>query len=120
MSLTQQEVFDKSTLGIIEQGCKPAIDHDSCLYRVGARKCAAGHLISDAEYSEMMEDMNISEVIKEWRLTHLSKHSGLLGALQKAHDKTLYESGIEAWKTQLLLIADRYGLNTEVLKKIPA
>lgn len=99
-AMTEQEIFDKVLFGIREQGslCYET-DEDGngvCKYRLErdgkTLKCAAGHLIPDADYLPAMEGYTIVELLDTGSLEgSLAKESiennlFLIRLLQEVHD----------------------------------
>jgi hypothetical protein len=124
MTITEQEIFDQSTLGLIAQGGpSKAKDSPRCLYRgPGGRKCAVGILITDEEYKpEMDGDASSVQCLVDNGLLpeRLKPHVHLLCVLQDAHDNTLTNSWAD-WKADLNEIALDFGLSTAVLDQCPS
>ena len=87
---TKQEIFDKSVFGLRGQGGPSFVIDDrgdiNCRYRApNGRKCAVGHVISDADYDGQFEGR-----VAAGLPTQLVKYLGgphLIGDLQAAHDE---------------------------------
>jgi len=95
--IAAQELFDFITSKVLEQGCASVIEYYApdgyntyeCVYRgVGGTKCAVGHVIPGAWYSESLEGADVQDLLeKEERLKpSLATHSDILKYLQSAHD----------------------------------
>lgn len=134
--MTLQEIFDRSTQGIIDQGCRPAVSvTGACMYRApqedgSVLKCAFGHLIPNSFYYSDMENRGAEHLLSE--CPNLRKHLKLtsegellIARLQNVHDWHLTNPrtpdvwNIQGWKNQLRLTAERFDLNTKILDKIP-
>ena len=116
--MDKQQIFDTVATHLLKQG-KPALSAEGfCRYRTdGGLKCAVGVLISDDKYDGKMEGESIYDrkVQKGLPFPVTEEDVGFLRRLQSAHDIALKDSGIEAWKEQMRLIAAENGLNAEVL-----
>ena len=127
-----QEVFDYVATHLFKQG-RPAqnSDHD-CVYRhvddQGILTCAVGCLISEYDYSPMMEGMSIMNLIQNFSsLGCLEEDYSLLIDLQKTHDQ-MDELGFpinnpswnstDAMRTELTTVAHRNGLSADVLETL--
>jgi len=82
---TKQETFDTVVNFLKAQGCQ-AFDEMTCCYRTSTGlKCAAGCLISDADYDPFFEGLVVDEREKDKKD---SMHNTLLAALAD-HDRKL-------------------------------
>jgi hypothetical protein len=110
--LSHQEVFDKVLTHLRQQG-RASVNGESCKYRAGDLKCAAGCLIPDDAYEPRLEDFG-SHSLVVWPILHAAgvPHTalGLVRDLQIAHDITLRCQGIEQWELEMRFIADQAGL----------
>lgn len=115
---TLQEIFDISTKGLIQQGGASYDERiDMCLYRFGDKKCAAGWLIPDDEYSLDMEGIGADNLV--YFTSHLDPiQLSLLVELQTAHDNLLYYGHDKKWRVELLRIAKVFNLKTDVLDEV--
>lgn len=90
--MTPQEIFNKSYLGLLKQGCKAAEDDygNGCMYRTPeGHACAVGLLIDDETAEEWDHYGGVKSVIEklgndapEW----LVDNQRLLCEMQSAHD----------------------------------
>ena len=56
----KQETFNRVIGGLLKQGCQSKDVYDQCMYRTAdGRKCAAGMLIPDADYSPELEGIGV-------------------------------------------------------------
>jgi hypothetical protein len=109
---TAQEVFDQVASHLLTQKSKSQDDELSCRYRGNdGTSCAAGCLISDSEYNEIMEGQTWQTLVYNKRAP--DAHMYLIAELQAAHDNAA--EGL--WKLQLELVAKNNGLATTVLDK---
>lgn len=111
-----QEIFDTVAKHLATQG-RRAVGEGRCLYRTeDGAKCAVGCLISDEEYTPDMELRWASGVLSlaERGLlpTRLAPHTGLLSALQGAHDDAVTSLPI---KSRLANIASANELSPAIL-----
>lgn len=86
---TPRDVFDQVRAHLLAQNARATTynklnDDVACCYRAGALKCAAGCLISDAEYSADMEG-NTWHGLTELHVVP-EAHKELIGKLQNIHD----------------------------------
>lgn len=86
---TPREVFAQVSAHLLAQNAKAAtynkLNYDvACCYRSGALKCAAGCLISDAEYSADMEGTSWRGLVERHAVPEA--HRELIGKLQNIHD----------------------------------
>lgn len=112
---TEQEVFDQVATHLLTQmeksrntkfeGPTPA----GCLYRYGSLKCAAGCLVGEDEYPEIVEGVDWNDLI-EMDLVPIN-HASLIGGLQTIHD---YSLPVE-WAAELRDLAAKRGLSSDVL-----
>lgn len=111
---TEQQVFDQVAKHLLTQNARSLRPQPgkvgACAYRgVDERKCAAGCLISDQEYSPSMEGASW------WTLTikHIvpSAHATLIKELQAIHDSC----DVCSWSAALRDLARERRLNTAVI-----
>lgn len=110
--VTEQEVFDQVARHLLTQKRRSHAVFGRkrlCLYRSGTLKCAAGCLISDAEYGPWMENLLWGTLVSSGMAPE--KHARLIGLLQEIHDN-IHPNG---WRKRLRILAISRGLNTEVL-----
>jgi hypothetical protein len=121
---TPQQVFDQVATHLMKQGLVSRTEY-GCKYRAmnektgETLKCAVGCLMSDAEYSPMMENISWRHLRDQPELTTPvlpSRHDDLLSSLQNIHDGipaafTLQKSRTRAhWAQKLTAFAARNGL----------
>lgn len=107
---TEQQVFDQVAKHLLTQNEKSMHPKSKlCLYRTsGGLKCAAGALISDEEYSPLMEMGSWRTLI---RRHGVSKHcAALISDLQYLHDGYT----VSEWRDGLRRLARQYNLNEDV------
>lgn len=106
---TAQDVFDQAARHLLAQK-QAAMDDASgvCYYRKGELMCVAGRFIADDEYDEAIELRGWLELVGDGQVP--AAHGELLNSLQGVHDLT----SADAWRGELLEIADQYELNTNV------
>jgi hypothetical protein len=121
--MTPQEVFDKVVFGLRAQGRKSERKDEMdgttvCLYRGPENtKCAAGLLIEDFEYADIMEGTNIKGLLEDWSTDHsnpiaeslslrLVPHLELIVRLQTIHDI----SEVKYWEQEFSRVADDFNL----------
>lgn len=129
---TNQSAFDKVARHLLKQGRKSllskkklqairdsSIEPESvsrCAYRgEGGAKCSIGVLISDEEYSPLMEGESVTVIIDRFPLlasTFSGVSSLLLLDLQNVHDKNKPST----WLPRLREVARVFGLNEKALK----
>src|SRR5688500_18704220 len=117
--MTLQEIFDKVATHLLAQNQKAADGY--CRYRHAERKCAAGCLIADEDYSPTMEGrplfsmLGAFETVNVAALTAVEKTTGrldtvakkeLLRRLQNVHDTCKPDE----WREQLQEVARAFGL----------
>lgn len=118
--LSGQQIYDKVKAHLLKQNVRSA-DRGACLYRgPWGRKCAAGVLISDENYSEDFEEAGVfheygTTILTEGvaALTQALIDSGvdpawmdLVSSLQDIHDN----APVERWALNLAKCAKSYGL----------
>ena len=109
---TAQEVFDQVASHLLTQKNRSQDEELNCRYRGNdGTSCAAGCLISDSEYTEIIEGQTWQTLVYNKRAS--DAHMYLIYELQAAHDKT--PPGL--WKLQLELVAKNNALATTVLDK---
>lgn len=106
---TEQQVFDQVCKHLKTQGVqskKPS--SDDCAYRGDGRlMCAAGCLISDSEYKEVMDDANDQSwcgLVRQELVPPF--HKDLIIDLQVTHDN----APPDKWEYVLLDLAEQRGL----------
>jgi hypothetical protein len=112
---SNQEIFNLVYTKLAAQGCPSVDDKGTCRYRgPNGTKCAAGHLISNENYSPEFEGFRVDNV-DVWTAINLpDKHFDLVYALQSAHDHFL-TINFEEWKAKMRRIAAQFKLNTNVI-----
>lgn len=114
-----QELFDQVVAHLRKQNSKSLLTDeqckalflqpDSCAYRsLDGKKCAVGALITDEEYSPMMEGANVYYMIETTlsMRNRLREHRFLLRHLQKVHDVL----PVERWEESLQSVAADFHL----------
>lgn len=129
---TAQQVFDHVARHLLKQGAPSmASDGAGCRYRGDkGRACAAGCLMSDAEYQALDKHVapdpdlpGASIEGKDWHQLmdhgHVPEtHWPLIVALQAVHDEALDSAPdqvVPLWRTELRNVASSYGLDATVL-----
>lgn len=136
--MTNQEIFDLSTRGIIAQGGPAFVLKDGtafCMYRTAeGHKCAAGQLLPDDEYTIAMENRTPSANSTFRPL--LTTDGGLLSRLQAAHDAaaaaeygdatnrrnmtvTQQRPFWDEWRDRLTKIVAEFSLDGAAINEIP-
>ena len=106
---TAQQVFDQVANHLLTQG-RESMVNGRCLYRApGGLQCAAGCLVGDDEYDEMMEKKNWSRLVSGGSVP--PDHEDLIFALQKLHDTV----NPFFWETKLIETARDHGLSEKVI-----
>ena len=92
--MTAQEIYDKVLFALRRQGRASGFNSGSCEEMCAYRshddcKCAVGHLIEDADYTDRMEGMRVASLIERFpKLNCLKEHVDLLTTL---HPETAAE-----------------------------
>lgn len=117
---TEQEAFDHVAIHLRMQGA-PATSGTTgnCLYRAeNGFKCAAGWLIADTEYEDIMEERGFGHEARAWppRLMPLSR---FIRYLQDIHDTWALTpiGGKEEWIKDMQQFADGRNLDPSALTK---
>ena len=101
---TAQEVFDQVATHLLKQNEKSE-DLYRCLYRGSNNlKCAAGCLISDQEYNDLLEGNPWASLINSGYVP--SEHADLICSLQRVHD----ENSVGDWPELLSKVAREFNL----------
>lgn len=111
---TPQQVFDQVVTHLLTQNAQ-SMANDTCAYRGdGGLMCAAGCLISDAEYKDLLKRHEIDGADgKNWGYLAdctdavPKDHTHLIQDLQIIHDDVL---GPANWKAKLERVAIEHGL----------
>lgn len=107
---TAQQVFDQVARHLLTQMKRSLDGAEDCVYRGdGGLRCAAGCLISDAEYRPGMEGHSWFGLV-ESKLAP-EQHRDLISDLQHLHDT----NAPQHWKEELHRTARLCGLSTTVL-----
>lgn len=102
--MTRQEMFEKASRHLFQQGKRAVTGLNRCVYRgPNGLMCAVGCLIPDEMYNLTMEELGSIDILLSNRVVeNLTLPKGInhvnesfLGALQNAHD--VYE---EEWTTE--------------------
>lgn len=91
--MNRQEMFNKIWEGFEGQNWVISEDgHGTCMYRApNGAKCAIGHLISEEEYDEQMEHLDVKTALKEGLLPlRFSEDIDFLFEIQKVHDQYVW------------------------------
>ncbi|WP_016761376.1 hypothetical protein [Leptospira weilii] len=103
---TNQEVFDYIIKHLLTQNSISINEMKSCLYRGPyGKKCAAGVLIGDEEYSPDFEGRTWIGLCDDRGFPQAHKH--LIAKLQRIHDNV----SVEHWRRELKQLAHTHGLN---------
>ena len=79
--------------------------------------CAVGCLISDADYRERMEGLDVNNLVEFHLLPEpLLSYAAMLTRLQYLHDSNSAWSSTEAMRGELNEIGQAFELNTDFLK----
>ena len=123
--MNEQEVYDIIITHLRKQGSKSMLSEDQteqldsyadegiCAYRgADGKKCAAGIMIEDFEYSPKMEGINIGSVLGREDcpaslVERLGPHFHLISDLQFVHDK----SQVANWEREFKRVALQYRLD---------
>ena len=120
MKMNQQEIFDKVATHLIAQGKQSLMfmGAEACAYRgADGTMCAAGCLIPDGEYDPVFEGLpwdSIAQEVPSFANASVEAHN-LIGSLQTVHDCEAYWETPETLKAELGVVANCYGLSTDVL-----
>lgn len=101
---TEQEVFDKVATHLLTQMKKATAQTGVCVYKAGELSCAAGCLIPDEEYDDVVENKNWGQLVRDCIVPR--NHMGLIKILQRIHDSSVPS----LWKELLKILAEREGL----------
>lgn len=112
--MTLQEIFDKGATHLITQNEKSVDDNEKCMYRHNGLQCAAGPFIPDDKYDKGMERLGFAYVNTKYNLGYSKDEADFITRLQSIHDKSI----VEYWPKHLKLLAEIYGLSTDVLTKV--
>lgn len=110
---TAQQVFDQVATHLLTQNKKSTRRNNIsyCMYRgADGLKCAAGCLISDAEYTPEMEWKGWGNLIGSG-IVPTTQHQQLVYRLQELHD----DYTAKQWKKELIEVAERFKLNADVV-----
>lgn len=89
--MNKQEIFNTVWNGFVVQKFERSHDKGICVYRTpdGSKKCAAGMLIPDSEYSPELEGRIVTSMTELPPSLNAIKEAGLLnfvGEIQTIHD----------------------------------
>jgi hypothetical protein len=116
--MTNQEAFSKVKAGVNAQG-GPAYNGYKCVYRApDGKKCAAGQLIPDDEYTESLEGSSVVELDTENRLppSLAGINIDLLRKMQMAHDcasELKYPEFLLLFNNNMSRVAAQFNLKDE-------
>jgi hypothetical protein len=107
-----QELYDYIVEAIVKQGRPSVGDNDRCLYRgPDGLKCAAGHVIPDSMYSELMENRSILDLSGFGKAPKsLVHHAELISRLQDAHDAASSGKFLDAFLSTVSRVAEDHDL----------
>jgi hypothetical protein len=121
--MNEQEAFDRSVGGVLKQGGPSAVykidggTRAVCLYRgPNGRRCAAGHLIDDADYREEFEGSAYFQLVTAGLLAPIVGGSALVHLLQLSHDNAATGTDcdsdfIREFEANAKKVASDFGLN---------
>lgn len=122
---TEQQIFDYVVKALLKQGQK---SYDPvtrrCCYRDNyGNKCAAGYLISDDKYQPAMENCGWAAIVRDYFYRPSCRKDNLICEMQSGHDlcdtinpkSTRFD--LQDFDERFSEIAERYNLNSDVLKK---
>lgn len=114
---TAQQVFDHVATHLLTQNERSMSVGGVCRYRHGIFRCAAGCLISDAEYDAIGPAKVENRCWQTLALERLvpSHHRELISALQSTHDNCEPED----WPDALQEVAEQFDLSTTCLEQYP-
>ena len=101
---TAQEVFDQVAAHLLAQGAKSLRENACAMRGQGGRKCAAGCLVSDGEYSRDLEITAWDALCSRGRVP--TAHRELIISLQEVHDR----HRVEMWPAKLFEVAVAFRL----------
>lgn len=113
---TPQQAFTRVWQKLTEQGEAATMDGNPyrCRYRgADGNKCAVGHLISDADYREEMDEIGPINFLSDKGLVPKNLHHldiTFLENLQWAHDHILRIKGLKQWQSRMREIARKWNL----------
>ncbi len=103
---SKQETFDQVAAHLLAQN-KRAEDTNSCRYRLGKLKCAAGCLIPDDEYDKEYERSSVMTLCNTYQWDTFFGHDiFIVTDLQMIHDCC----EPDLWENRLKQMAQRWGL----------
>lgn len=119
--MTGQEVLEKVVLHLFEQGersvrpCSTGIG-EACAYVLNRNNqkplmCAVGVLIPKEKYDSSMEDMDVEDLVREFKdilPSSITKHKMLLSELQAIHDRSTSWETTESMKRALLAMRNEF------------
>jgi len=110
MSYTMQEAFSIVESHLLTQE-QPSIEEGQCKYHYNGLKCAVGCLISEEDYTPILEGVcvaNLPESLLEKIIGRDWETLDMLSELQDTHDCV----SVSNWKDSLDYIASKYKLKT--------
>lgn len=110
---TEQEVFEQIVSGLLKQNKQSTDDIGECQYRNDeGLRCAAGMLISDAEYSSSMEGLLWTDLVDRGDIT--ATHKELIRDCQLIHD----DGYPELWKESFTNLGKAFKLDVTFMEKL--
>ena len=112
----EQEFFNAALFGIRKQGRASMAPEGRCFYRSpDGCKCAAGHIITDAEYHRDMDEGEVGSFgplfVNQFKLNRLKDYVAFIRDLQGAHDMaSCTRNFMVAFEDNMLRLARRYNL----------
>lgn len=89
-----QQIFNGAYIGLMRQAQKAVDEDGSCRYRIGELKCAIGMLISDEDYDESCEGLDVRNSYKVQEVAGITPATlKLARAIQTGHDAANATSG---------------------------
>lgn len=114
--MTDQEVFNRVALHLLQQNHRSADALGTCSYRgEEGRRCAVGCLIPDDRYMASLEGLAVTAPKLQSLLRGLgfgSHQLDLLQTLQSLHDF----NPASTWKQRLMQTAEDYNLDPQVVQ----
>lgn len=115
--MTEQEIFDKVAVALIDQGKRSVSKSGACRYRgPNGLKCAIGILISDDMYRKDIEQTDVVDIIDKRVLPReYSKFIPFLDDLQSAHDGASGSDFVAHFKIRMCDVAECWKLSPDIL-----
>jgi hypothetical protein len=109
-----QDMFDKGTVGVINQGCQSMDNTSVCQYRQNNQandsiRCAIGHCIADEDYNINMES-KIASGLKIFE-SYSSNIRIFMDKLQTCHDTVNQAKFVDSFYSKCMRLAFQYDLD---------